>query len=96
MLGSGISGAAPSMNILVAGRVLQGVGGGGISVLCNVIVCDMFPLKQRGMFLALIMIAVSLGTAIGPFLGGGKCSILVLESFPGIVSLTLYIYISNY
>lgn len=79
MVGSGVAGAAPSMDILILGRVLQGLGGGGISVLCNVIVCDMFPLKQRGSFLAIVMAAVSVGTAIGPFLGGGECSYIFLS-----------------
>lgn len=74
MVGSGIAGVSPSMKILILGRVLQGVGGGGVSVLCNVILSDMFSPKQRGAFQAIIIAAVSIGTAIGPFLGGGKCS----------------------
>lgn len=70
ILGSGVCGAATSMGILILGRVIQGVGGGGINVLVNIVVCDMVPLLERGKFMAVIMAAISIGTAIGPILGG--------------------------
>lgn len=79
VIGSSIAGAAPSIDVLIAGRVLQGLGGGGISVLCNVILCDMFPPKQRGSFQAVVMGSVSIGTAIGPFLGGGEYLHIALD-----------------
>lgn len=70
MMGSGISGGASSMGSLILGRIFQGIGGGGINVLVNTIVCDMFPLRERGKFLAIVMAAISVGTSIGPILGG--------------------------
>ncbi|KAF2809439.1 MFS general substrate transporter [Mytilinidion resinicola] len=70
ILGSGISGGAPSMEILIFGRVVQGVGGGGINMLVNLIVCDLVPLRDRGKFMAVIFSAISVGTGLGPFLGG--------------------------
>jgi hypothetical protein len=50
--------------------VYQGVVGGGINVIANVIVSDMFPLRDRGKFLAIVFGSVSVGTSIGPFVGG--------------------------
>lgn len=70
ILGSGISGGAPTIGVLILGRVIQGIGGGGINVLVNVIVSDMFAVRDRGKFLAIVLSAVSVGTSIGPILGG--------------------------
>ncbi|KAI3321623.1 major facilitator superfamily domain-containing protein [Xylariaceae sp. AK1471] len=70
VLGSGICGGAPTIGVLILGRVIQGVGGGGINVLVNVIVSDMFAVRDRGKFLAIVLSAVSVGTSIGPILGG--------------------------
>ncbi|KAF2490808.1 MFS general substrate transporter [Lophium mytilinum] len=70
IIGSGISGGAPTMEILIFGRVVQGIGGGGINMLVNLIVCDLVPLRDRGKFMAVIFSAISVGTGLGPFLGG--------------------------
>lgn len=58
------------MGMMIAGRVIQGVGAGGINVLIEVIVCDLVPLRQRGSYLAAIFGLVAIGTALGPFFGG--------------------------
>ena len=70
VIGSGISGAAPTMDILILGRIVQGSGGGGINVVVNIIICDLVPLRDRGKFMAIVFAAISIGTSIGPFLGG--------------------------
>lgn len=58
------------MATMIAGRVIQGIGAGGINVLIEVIVCDLVPLRQRGNYLAAIFGLVAIGTALGPFFGG--------------------------
>lgn len=70
VVGSGISGGAPNMSVMILGRVIQGVGGGGINMLVNLIVCDLVPLRDRGKWMAVIFSAISVGTGLGPFLGG--------------------------
>lgn len=70
ILGSGLCGGANTMAMMIAGRVIQGVGAGGINVLIEVIVCDLVPLRQRGNYLAAIFGLVAIGTALGPFFGG--------------------------
>ncbi|KAJ7931029.1 iron permease [Mycena leptocephala] len=76
-LGSALCGAAHTMNILIAGRTVQGLGAGGISSLIQIILSDLVPLRDRGAFNGLIAFSVigSIGlTAIacplGPVLGG--------------------------
>ena len=49
-LGSGICGGAGSMNMLIAGRVVQGLGGGGIQSLTGIILADLVTLQERGIY----------------------------------------------
>ncbi|OJJ42583.1 hypothetical protein ASPZODRAFT_155246 [Penicilliopsis zonata CBS 506.65] len=70
VLGSGICGGSTNMSTLIAGRVLQGIGGSGISVLAETVVCDLVPLRERGNIMALVFGMVSLGAALGPLFGG--------------------------
>ena len=70
MLGSGICGGASNMAVLIAGRTVQGVGGAGVNVLAELIVCDMVPLRERGSIMAIVFGASALGPAVGPVIGG--------------------------
>lgn len=70
VLGSGICGGATNVSMLIAGRIIQGLGAGGINVLIEIIVCDLVPLRERGNYLGLIFGFIALGTALGPFFGG--------------------------
>ncbi len=65
-----LCGFAPSLGWLVAFRVLQGVGGGGLAPSEPSILADTFRPEQRGMAFALYGIAVVFAPAIGPTLGG--------------------------
>lgn len=44
-LGSGICGGANSVGMLIAGHTVQGLGGVGLMMLLEIIVCDLLPLK---------------------------------------------------
>ncbi|KAK5046060.1 hypothetical protein LTR84_008517 [Exophiala bonariae] len=70
ILGSGICGGTTSIEMLITGRVVQGVGASGIGVLVEMIVCDLVPLRQRGNYMAVVMGLIAIGTAVGPFIGG--------------------------
>ncbi|KAI0100759.1 major facilitator superfamily domain-containing protein [Nemania sp. FL0031] len=69
-LGSGISGGANSATMLIAGRAVQGVGGGGIILMIEMIVCDLVPLRDRGRFTAVILGVFGIVSSLGPFIGG--------------------------
>jgi MFS family permease len=56
--------------MLIAGRVLQGIGAAGITVLVEMIVCDIVPLRERGTYLGVVMGLSFLGSALGPLFGG--------------------------
>lgn len=70
IIGSAICGWAVNGAMLIAGRALQGLGGGGISLLVELIVCDLVPLRDRSKFLGIILGSITVGTAVGPFIGG--------------------------
>ncbi|KAJ6482759.1 iron permease [Mycena sanguinolenta] len=49
-LGSALSGGAQSMEWLIVARVVQGMGGGGMTGLSSIIVADLVPLAERGAY----------------------------------------------
>ncbi|KAI0877789.1 MFS general substrate transporter [Hypoxylon argillaceum] len=69
-VGTIISTLATNFTILLSGRAIQGVGGGGIYTLSYIVVSDIIPLRQRPKYLALILAGWALGTVIGPVIGG--------------------------
>ncbi|KAI1101343.1 major facilitator superfamily MFS_1 [Jackrogersella minutella] len=69
-LGSGIGGGATSVAMLIAGRVIQGFGTGGIAVLPEIIICDLIPPRSRGPWLSITMSGAAIGTTLGPIIGG--------------------------
>jgi MFS family permease len=56
--------------MMLVGRSIQGVGGGGISALTYVIVTDMVTLKERGKWFGLISMMWAFGSVAGPVVGG--------------------------
>jgi MFS family permease len=69
-LGSGIAGGASNGAMLIAGRAVQGIGAGGIYIIIDIIVSDLVPLRLRGNYMAVILVVYTVGTAIGPWVGG--------------------------
>ncbi|KAJ6442482.1 multidrug resistance protein fnx1 protein [Purpureocillium lavendulum] len=70
ILGSGVCGGASSMNMLIAGRTVQGIGSAGINLLVELVICDLVPLRERGQYTAIIYSAATVGAAMGPWIGG--------------------------
>lgn len=68
--GSGIAGYANNCAVLVFGRIIQGMGSGGIDLFAELILCDIIPLKKRGHYVAIKAAVYALGTTVGPLLGG--------------------------
>jgi DHA2 family multidrug resistance protein len=68
--GSILCGTASSLTSLIFYRVLQGFGAGALQPTEQAILRQTFPLKEQGMAMAVFAMAVMLGPAIGPTLGG--------------------------
>ncbi|PYH88411.1 major facilitator superfamily transporter [Aspergillus ellipticus CBS 707.79] len=69
--GSAVSGAAQNTGMLLAGRTIQGLGGGAITTLSEVLVCDMVSLRERGTYAGVLGAAWALAAVVGPLMGGG-------------------------
>ena len=69
-LGNGIAGGAKNVPMLITGRTVQGIGGGGIMMLLELITCDLVPLRKRSKYIAIVLSACSLGVTLGPVVGG--------------------------
>jgi DHA2 family multidrug resistance protein len=63
-------GIAPSLNVILIARVLQGIGGGGLAPVEQAILVDTFPPAKRASAFALYTVAIVTAPAIGPVLGG--------------------------
>ena len=63
-------GLAPSLNIMLIARILQGIGGGGLAPVEQAILVDTFPPEKRASAFALYTVAIVTAPAIGPVLGG--------------------------
>src|SRR6202043_4097921 len=65
-----LCGAAPTLGTLIAFRVLQGAGGGGLQPIAQAILADTFPPEKRGLAFAAYGITAIMAPTIGPTLGG--------------------------
>ncbi|KAF5348741.1 hypothetical protein D9758_006838 [Tetrapyrgos nigripes] len=69
IVGSAIAGASPSLEVLVAGRLISGAGGAGILSLTVIILSDMTHERQRGNYLNLINLVFIIADSVGPIIG---------------------------
>lgn len=69
-LASGLCAAASSFPLLIAGRAVQGLGGGMIFGTGVALLTSIFPAGRRGLALGVNVTAVYLGLSLGPPLGG--------------------------
>ena len=68
--GSVVCAFAPSLSLLVAGRILQAAGAAAIPALGFASIAKLLPPGQRGAALGLLSSSVGVGAAIGPVAGG--------------------------
>jgi EmrB/QacA subfamily drug resistance transporter len=76
IVGSLLCGLAPNVYVLIAFRVVQAIGGGGIMPSAVSIIAQVFP-ESRSRMLGLFSSIFPIGGIIGPNVGG-----LLLEHFP--------------
>jgi MFS transporter, DHA2 family, metal-tetracycline-proton antiporter len=61
---------APSLAVLVLGRLVQGIGGAAVLALATVAVAKVLPPGKRGGALGLVASSVGIGASVGPVVGG--------------------------
>jgi MFS family permease len=89
---------APSSSILIAARILQGIGSAMIFGTGTAILVNVFPMRERGKVLGINASSVYLGLTLGPFIGGlltqyfGWRSLFLVNVILGLVPLALAIW----
>jgi len=71
-----LAGLAPNMSVLIAGRMAQGLGGGGITVALYALIAHRYPVTMRPRLFAAFATSWAIPALIGPALSG-----LVVETF---------------
>ncbi len=61
---------AVDMQMLIAGRAIQGAAGGGLICMVNVGISDLFSVRERSLWLGLCEGIWAMAGAVGPLLGG--------------------------
>ena len=75
-LGSVIGGLGQTFDMVVVGRVLQGVAAGVIQPLVMVVAFQVFPADRRGYAMAIYSMGIFLAVAVGPVFGGFAIELL--------------------
>nr|WP_281497215.1 MFS transporter [Ornithinimicrobium sp. F0845] len=81
VVGSLITGIAVELPVMIGGRFLQGLGGGGLVPATLAIVADLWPPGRRGTPLGVVGAVQELGSVLGPLLGA---AILLVSDWRGI------------
>lgn len=74
-VGSLITAAAYDLSLIVTGRFLQGIGGGGLVPATLALVADLWPPAKRGLPLGVVGAVQELGSVLGPLLGAAVLAV---------------------
>jgi MFS family permease len=70
LVGIVISAVSSNFTIMLIGRVIQGIGGGGIILMNDILITDLVPLRLRGAYFGIVAGVWALGSVSGPVIGG--------------------------
>ncbi len=70
LAGSAFALIAEGMGTLIFGRVLQGIGGGGMMILSQSIIASVVPARERGKYMGIMGSAFAVSSVAGPLIGG--------------------------
>lgn len=85
-VGSLVTAISYDMSSMVAGRFLQGVGGGGLVPATLALVADLYPADRRGVPLGIVSGVQEIGSVLGPLLGA---VVLTVSDWRAIFALNL-------
>ncbi|ESZ93125.1 hypothetical protein SBOR_6497 [Sclerotinia borealis F-4128] len=89
-IGSLLAATSVSIGMLIVARAVQGVGGGGLIILVNICISDLFSMRKRGAYFGLVGMTWAFASAIGPLLGGAFTEKLPIT---GTVAIALFFFL---
>jgi len=75
VVGSAITAVSVELPVIVGGRLLQGIGGGGLVPATLALVADLWPPDRRGTPLGVVGAVQELGAVLGPLLGAAVLAV---------------------
>lgn len=69
-IGNLICGLAPNQGVMILGRTVAGLGGGGMMAISNFVASDLVPLRKRGMIQGMSNLVFGVGNGLGGLFGG--------------------------
>jgi EmrB/QacA subfamily drug resistance transporter len=69
-VGSLIAALSVNIGMLIVARAIQGIGGGGLIILTNICIGDLFSMRNRGAYYGIIGMVWAFASGVGPILGG--------------------------
>ncbi|MGO2804974.1 MFS transporter [Glutamicibacter arilaitensis] len=70
VLASAAAGFSQNTSFLIAMRVIQGLAGGGVGALAQIVMADFLSPRERGKYMGLFGAVMAVGTVGGPLIGG--------------------------
>lgn len=70
MAGSLVAAVSNSIGLLIGGRVIQGIGGGGLIILVNICIADLFSMRDRPKYYGIVGMVWAMASGVGPVIGG--------------------------
>lgn len=101
MIGAIASALAPTMPLLIAGRVIQGFGGGGLMSMSQALLAEVIPPRERGRYQGYTATVFVVASAIGPVVGAlltvqfGWHSIFYINIPIGVIAFFMAFRIAN-
>ena len=89
VVGSLLAAAAPSGELLLAARVVQGAGAGAVPVLVTGVVAAVVPEARRGAAFGAISAVVTVISGCGPLVGGALTAAVSWRAVVGVPALAL-------
>lgn len=70
LTGSIVGALAADIWWLIASRVIQGIGGGGLMILSQAAIADVIPARDRGRYMGIMGAVFAVSSVAGPLIGG--------------------------